>query len=87
MRKLDDDINKDASKKAKLEWELKSLDSWKEVTGKCSARRNFQLDEKYKGSIEEIDYAELDNQDDDELFQSEEVIEMFYAADPGESKH
>jgi hypothetical protein len=86
--KLDDEIkNKDASKKAKLERELKCLDGWKEVTGKCSDWRNFQLDEKYKGSIEEIDYSELDNQDDDELFQSEEVIERFYASDPGESKH
>jgi hypothetical protein len=43
------EINKDASKKAKLERELKRLDGWKEVTGKRSARRNLQLDDKDKG--------------------------------------
>ena len=91
--KLDDEINKDASKKAKLERELKRLDGWKEVTGKRSARRNLQLDDKDKGSIEEIDYSEAAYQDDDELFQSEEGVERFYAysttlaSDPGEPKH
>ena len=67
---------------------------WKEeVTGKRSARRNLQLDEKDKGSIEEIDYAEAAYQDDNELFQSEEGVERFYAYsttlafDPEEPKH
>ena len=91
--KLGDEINKDASKKAKLERELKRLDGWKEVTGKRSARRSLQLDDKDKGSIEEIDYSEAAYQDDDELFQSEEGVERFYAysttlaSDPGEPKH
>jgi hypothetical protein len=73
---------------------LKRLDGWKEVTGKrTSARRNLQLDDKDKGSIEEIDYAETPYQDDEELFQSEEGVERFYAystslaSDPGEPKH
>jgi hypothetical protein len=56
-------IIEDASKKTKLERDLKLPEGWKEVTGKRSARRNLQLDEKEKESIEEIDYAEVDIQE------------------------
>ena len=93
LGKLDDEINKDASKEAKLEQELKRLDGWKEGTGKLSARRNLQLDDKDKVSIEEIDYVEAVYQDVDELFQSEEGLERFYACSttlasyPGDPKH
>ena len=58
--KSNDKINEDPSKKAKLERDLKLPEGWKEVTGKRSAWRNLQLDEKEKESIEEIDYAEVD---------------------------
>ena len=91
--KSDDGINKYASKKAKLEQELKSLEGCKEDAGKHSTQCNFQLNETTKESMEEIDYAEVDNQDDDELFQSEEGIERFsaysttLASDSGEPKH
>ena len=55
-----------------------SDEGWKEVTGKRSAWRNLQLDEKEKESIEDIDYAELGIQEINELFKIEEVIERFY---------
>ena len=38
---------------------------WKEVSGKRSARRNLQLDEKKKESVEAIHYAEVDIQEND----------------------
>jgi hypothetical protein len=63
--KLDGEINKSASKKAKLEPELERLHGWKQVTGKRSARRNLQLDEKKKESVEAIHYAEVDIQEND----------------------
>ena len=88
-------IIEDASKKTKLERDLKLPEGWKEVTGKRSARRNLQLDEKEKESIEDLDYAEVGIQENDELFQIEEGIERSYAAystttlasDPGELRH